>query len=186
MTQRSPHSHRWTETELRELIAAWLRQETLTCIAAKFGVTRHAITKQVTRMRNEGVPLPRRTPGNSAGRNYQLWTQEEIEYLVRRRREFVNVENIAVELNRTILAVQGMIQKLRKEGIDLTKYQRGRQRLWSADSLRNAIVGRHLELVHDDVPDARFPIGETLTFSAPQSPMAGCIGSALLQTFKAA
>lgn len=141
------NDHRWTEQELRALIGLWLGGKELDEIATHFSTTRYAINKQVGRMRRDGVPLPRRKNGHVAGRRNTLWTQSEVEFLIRRRNERASAEVIAEELDRSFLAVQAMLQNLRKEGVSVRKFGQGKRRLWDPDQLRAAIVGRGLRVV---------------------------------------
>lgn len=144
------NDRRWTQSEITLFIAAWLAGKELDEIAAQFGTTRYAINKLAGRLRRDGVALPRRNAGHRAGRRNKLWTQSEVEFLVRRRNEQATAEQIALELDRSFLAVQGMIQKLRIEGIDVRKFGQGKRRLWDAETLKGAIAGRGLRVVGPD------------------------------------
>ena len=143
--------HRWTDEELKRLIAMWLSGVGLEEVAGSFGITMSAVTKQVTRMRRNGIPLPHRKRGNKAGRRQRLWTQEEVEYIVRRRRDGITAEQLAIELDRTFYGVQAMVLKLRKEGVAIRSLGGGRTRLYNVDTLREAVAGRHLAVVSEDV-----------------------------------
>lgn len=147
MTPAPRNDRRWTDDELKKLIGLWMGGVELDAIAAEFGSTRYAVNKLVGRLRRDGIPLPRRNAGHRAGRRNTLWTQSEVEYLVRRRNEKATAEQIAEELDRSFLAVQGMLQRLRKEGVSVRQLGQGARRLWSADTLRAAIVGRGLRVV---------------------------------------
>jgi len=144
--------HRWSDEELKNLLSLWLAGTELDDIAHIFSVSRYAINKQIHRLRVNGVPVPRRKNGMKAGRHNQLWTQEEIEYLVRRRNEKATTEALGVELGRSFLAVQSMIQELRRQGVSIRMLGHGHRRLWNSDRLREAIVGRGLRVVGVDEP----------------------------------
>lgn len=147
------HGHRWTEEEIREVIGMWLAGKLATEIGAHFGVRGRAIMKLVGRLRREGIPLPKRA-GHVAGRHNRPWTQEEVEFLVRRRNERANAEQIASELDRSHNAVSAMISKLRQEGVNIRLIGHGTRRLWSAERLRAAMAGRHLRVVEDETAEA--------------------------------
>ena len=149
--QMARHGHRWTEHELREFIGMYMREIDVKTVADHFGVTVASCAKIATRLRSEGIPLPRRKWGHIAGRRNTPWTQEEVEYLVRRRRERATAETIALELGRTFNGVQGMILKLRKEGVDVGMLGSGVRRLWNPESLRIACAGRGLNIEREDV-----------------------------------
>jgi biotin operon repressor len=148
------NDRRWTDAELKKLIGLWLGGVELDAIAQEFGSTRYAVNKVVGRLRRDGVPLPRRNAGHRAGRRNALWTQAEVEYLFRRRNEKATAEQIAEELDRSFLAVQGMIQKLRQDGVSVRMLGQGTRRLWDADALRAAIAGRGLRVVGTDEEEA--------------------------------
>lgn len=157
MSNPSPfakHGHRWTEAEMRELIGMWLAEKPLGEIAAHFGVRPRAITKLAGRVRQQGIPLPKRSAGNFAGRHNKPWTQEEVEYLVRRRNERANAQQIADELDRTHNSVSAMIYKLRQEGVNVRLIGHGTRRLWNAERLRAAMAGRLLRVVEDEAEEA--------------------------------
>lgn len=138
------NEHRWTDDESKRLIGLWLDGAELDRIAESFGTTRYAINKHVQRLRNEGIPLPRRNNGHKAGRRNKLWTQSEVEFLIRRRNENATAEQIAIELDRSFLAVQGMIQKLRKEEVEVKRLGQGSRRLWDAGKLKATVLARKL------------------------------------------
>jgi len=142
--KKQTNGHRWTEEELRHLIAMWLDDVDIDTIASELSVTKIAVYKQTSRMRKEGIPLPRKTNGHVVGRRNQPWTQEEVEYLVRRRNDGITAESIAIELDRSFLAVQGMIATLRKEGVAVKMMGQGVRRKWNPSTLINAIAGRNL------------------------------------------
>jgi transposase len=153
--QASRHGHRWTEGELREFIGMYMREVDVKTVADHFGVTVASCSKIAVRLRKEGVPLPRRKQGHIAGRRNQPWTQEEVEYLTRRRREKATAEEIALELGRTFNGVQGMILTLRKEGVDVGMLGNGVRRLWSPERIKMACAGRGLALVAENTDDAQ-------------------------------
>lgn len=148
------HGHKWTETEMRELIGMWLSDVPTAEIASRFGVKTRSIQRLAGRIRAQGIPLPRRNPGNSASRFNKPWTQEEVEYVVRRRNERANAQQIADELDRTHNAVSAMIYKLRQEGVNVRLIGHGTRRLWNAEALRAAIAGRGLRVVEDETAEA--------------------------------
>ena len=148
------HGHRWTEAEMRELIGMWLSEKPTEEIAQHFGVTTRSICNVAQRIRRQGVPLPKRSQGHIAGRFNRPWTQEEAEYLVRRRNERASASQIAAELDRTHNGVAGMIARLRGEGVNVRLLGHGVRRLWNAESLRAAIAGRMLRVVEDETEEA--------------------------------
>lgn len=150
MTLAARNDRRWTEAEIRKFIGLWIAGTELDEIAAVFGSTRYALNKLAGRMRRDGIPLPRRKNGRKAGRAHKLWTQSEVEFLIRRRNEQATAEQIALELDRSFLAVNGMIQKLRIEGVDVRVLGRGKRKLWDAETLKGAIAGRGLRVVGPD------------------------------------
>ena len=133
---KARNGHRWTQAELVELMRLWDAEAELDEIATAFGVTRFAVGKMVGRLRANGIPLKLRTRGHRAGRRNQSWTQAEVEYLVRRRKDRATAEQIAVELDRTFPGVQGMIAALRREEVPVQMLGSGVRRLWNADILR--------------------------------------------------
>lgn len=139
---------------MREFIGMWLSEKPTEDIARHFGVQTRSISKLAQRIRREGVPLPARKSGNSAGRHNKPWTQEEVEYLVRRRNDRATASQIAVELDRTHNAVSAMIGNLRGEGVNVRMLGQGTRRLWSAASLRAAMAGRCLRIVGDEAEEA--------------------------------
>lgn len=128
--------HRWTNDELRLIMKMWAEDVPLTEIAEATNSTTVAILCQVQRMRKNGIPLKRRDKGHVQGRTNTPWTQGEVEYLLRRRRERATSESIAIELNRSANAVDGMIGRLRREGLTVNMRGKGVRRLWDAESLR--------------------------------------------------
>lgn len=113
-------------------------------IASLFNSTSFAINKIVVRLRREGIPLKRRTAGHRTGRVNKLWTQEEVEYVIRRRNDRATVEVIAAELGRSFIGVQNLIQKLRKEDVPIQMLGMGVRRLWNVEALKMAVAGRGL------------------------------------------
>lgn len=142
--KRQDHGHRWTDKELRKMIGLWMQGVDTAEIATRMKKTISALNKMATRLRNDGIPLPRKTQGHKLGRSNTPWTQEEVEYLVRRRNDRISAEQIGVELGRTFCAVQAMILKLRQEGVAVPMLGSGVRRLWNPDRLRHAIQGREL------------------------------------------
>ena len=138
------HAHRWTDAELILLITQWTANIDIDQIAEEFGCTRHGINAQILRMRRDGIPVPRRNAGPKADRANQPWTQADVEFLVRRRNDGATAEQIGNEMGRSFLAVQGMIQRLRQEGVGIRMLGSGVRRLWSADVLRTAIATKNL------------------------------------------
>src|SRR3989442_732689 len=113
------HGHRWTNEELQEYIKLYLSGKDSSEIANHFGVSISAVNKMALRMRKNGVMLPYKKRGHIAGRKNRQWTQEEVEYLVRRRNEGALTEEIASELDRTIYGVQGIICTLKSNGVEI-------------------------------------------------------------------
>ena len=146
---RSRNDHRWTDDELKQLMAMWLNGDDIDAIAHVFGISTYAVNKQVLRLRQNGVPLPRRSPGHRAGRFNMPWTPEEVEYVVRRRNEGGTYETIASELGRTYSGINGLLKRLHEEGVPVKMVGKGRRKLWNADRLREAIAGRNLLVTVD-------------------------------------
>ncbi len=132
--------HRWTTEELRTLMQLWAAKESLIEIAAKLNVTTASVLKMVQKLRKNGIPLERRKAGHVSGRVNQLWTQGEVEYLLRRRSEKSTVDEIAGELGRTWNGVNGMIAKLRSEQVPVAMMGNGVRRLWNPDALKAVAV----------------------------------------------
>jgi biotin operon repressor len=145
---KSVNGHRWSSAELKTLMAMWVDNKSLDVMSKELGVSRFAINKMVTRLRKEGIPLPKRTRGHEAGRRNHPWTQSEVEYLIRRREDKATCEQIAQELDRSFLGVQGMIQNLRKQDVQVPMLGCGVRKLWNADSLKAAIAGNVIRLEH--------------------------------------
>lgn len=136
------NGRKWTDTDLTELIALWCAHKPLDAIAKRFNTSEFAVRKMVTKMRANGIPIPMRAAGNRHGRTGRPWSQEEIEYLVRRRGERETAESIAAALGRSFQAVQNMISTLRREGVNVPMLGQGVRRRWSAESINMAIAGR--------------------------------------------
>ena len=143
--KKQNYGHRWTDEEFKKLIGGWLEGKSLDELGREFSCTRHGIHKAITRLRKDGIPLPRRKHGHAAGRKNCPWTQQEVEYLVRRREDQVSADQIALELDRSFLAVQNMIALLRKEGVEVKMLGMGVRRLWNPEILKAALVGRGLK-----------------------------------------
>lgn len=148
------NGHRWSEAEMREFIGLWMSNADILDMAKLFSVRPRTLYRLAGRLRREGIPLPKRKQGHVAGRHQKPWTQEEVEYLVRRRNDRANSQQIAEELDRTQNAVAAMIDKLRKEGVNIRMLGQGSRKLWSAASLRAAIAGRGLRVVSDEADEA--------------------------------
>lgn len=146
---RNNKGHRWTHEEASRLKDLWIEGKSYDDISEVIGVTRFAIMRMVARMRKEGVPLPRRTRGNYAGRHNQLWSQGEVEYLVRRRQERATTEQIGIELQRTFQSVQGMIAKLRTLGVDVPMLGCGVRKKWDPEQLKATMVGQNVIRLED-------------------------------------
>lgn len=145
-TDMKGHGHRWTTEELQRFIALWLTPEQTTAsIAETLGVSLASVNKVALRIRQNGVNLPYRRKGHIAGRKNTYWTQEEVEYFMRRRNEGATTEQIATELDRSYQGVQGMIQRLRKEAVPFKMIGKGKHKLWDAEKLKIAIIGRGLK-----------------------------------------
>lgn len=112
-------------------------------LAIEFKSTRYALLRQIQRLRQEGIPLKRRTKGNKADRAQQPWSQGEAEYLLRRRNERATAEEISLELGRSVMSIQGMIQKLIKEGVPIAMRGNGVPRKWDPENLK-AVAATHI------------------------------------------
>lgn len=130
---------RWTTQEMMSFVADWNLGTDIGEMAQKYDVSPTTIRKRVLRLRQDGVPLPHRRAGHIAGRYNDPWTQADVEYVVRRRKEGISNAAIAVELGRTFCAVQGIVSQLRKEGV-VEKLGSGRKRLWNFDAIKAAAV----------------------------------------------
>ena len=131
---------KWTNEMMLSFIGMWIDGRSLEEIAEHFSVSRHAVNKMAGRMRRDGIKLKRRNAGHVTQRSNSLWTQSEIEYLIRRRSEGVSSEQIGEELGRSFLAVQGMIARLSKEGASIKKLGSGQKRLWSIEAVNMAVA----------------------------------------------
>lgn len=138
--------HRWTTEEMAKLMQMWAAGESLESIQEALNITQASVLKTVQRLRNNGIPLHRRTKGHKAGRRNQPWTQGDMEYLLRRRIENATCEEIAIELGRTWTAVNCMIQKLRSEDVPVAMRGNGVRRLWNAESLKSFMMKKPEEL----------------------------------------
>lgn len=134
----------WTQDDLTKLVGLWCSHVPVEEIASTFGVSRVAVNKMVTKLRQGGIPIPRRKAGTRPNRHFQQWTQQEVEYLVRRLAHRDTHERIALDLGRTHQAVQMMAGKLRSEGAPVKKLRGGRARLWDAEAINIAIAGKGL------------------------------------------
>jgi biotin operon repressor len=152
MSEHKPR-YRWAEDDLRTLIAMWCDGKVADEIGRHFGISARGVTKAIGRLRRQGVPLPKRG-GWVPGRRQKPWTQEEVEYLIRRRNERASSAKIAEELDRTDFAISAMIHKLRQEGVNVRMLGHGTRRLWNAENLRAAMAGRMLRVVEDETEEA--------------------------------
>jgi biotin operon repressor len=150
--KRQSHGHRWTDEELKSLMASWAEGWDVAIIADNLNVTRAAVLKMVVRLRSNGIPLAKRQAGHVAGRRNQPWTQEEVEYLVRRREQLATTEQIAIDLQRSWSSVQLMIGKLRKEGVPVKMLGCGVRRLWDPAKLMQSVAGRGLISETEEAP----------------------------------
>ena len=128
--------HRWTTDELKQLMTMWAANKPLEEISSELKVTQVALLKQIQRMRKNGIPLSHRRNGHVAGRKNNNWTQGEVEYLLRRRNEKATSEEIGAELGRSPNSIDAMIQKLRKEDVNVAMRGNGVRRLWDAEALK--------------------------------------------------
>src|SRR3990167_11284606 len=102
------HGHRWSQEELIALMGDWAAGLSPQEIGIKLNVTPFAVPKMVVKLRKNGIPLTRRKRGHKTGRSNQLWTQAEVEYLIRRREDRATLDEIAADLERTHSAVNVM------------------------------------------------------------------------------
>lgn len=128
--------HRWTNEELKQLMQMWAADIPIETIASELKSTHTSILKQVQRLRTNGIPLKRRDKGHRNGIKNTLWTQGEIEYLLRKRNEKATSEEIGIQLGRSANAVDAMIAKLRKEEVDIKMRGNGVRKLWDAEALK--------------------------------------------------
>lgn len=134
--------HRWTTDELRLLMKLWSDDTPLEEIARQLNATEMAISKQVFRLRREGIPLERRINGHPIGMRNKAWTHADVQYLLRRRLDYATAEQIGVELGRTRPAVCAMIQNLRKEQVPVAMRGNGVRRQWDANLLKAFAVNQ--------------------------------------------
>lgn len=134
------HGHRWTNEQIKEIMNLWSQEIEAPIIAEKMNSSLSAISKLIVRLRAEGIPLKRRQRGHKLGRSNQLWTQSEIEFLVRRRMDNVSCERIGLDLGRSYNSVNAMVMKLRNEGVSVPMYGQGVRRLWDADILKATLL----------------------------------------------
>lgn len=132
--------HRWTQTEIKKLMRMWADGEPVPEIAKALKTSRAAISKHVVRLRQNGIPLQRRTRGNFAGRSGRAWTAGEIEFLIRRRDEKATSEEIAIAIGRSWQAVSAMIYKLRCENVPIAMRGSGVRRLYDLEALKGVAV----------------------------------------------
>lgn len=133
----------YTTDEMRLLIALWEEGKEVAEIAQTLNVKDGAVLKQVQRLRADGIPLTcRRSGSKGAGRARRLWTQEEVEYLLRRRLAGATCEEIAVDLGRSYSGVNGMIKSLRTKGVPVAMRGTGVKRLWDPEALKGSLAGR--------------------------------------------
>lgn len=130
------HGHRWTNDELKVLANAWQSSVPAEIIGKHLLVSAYAVRKMAFKLRQNGIPLTYHRKGHVAGRRNMLWSQSEVEYLIKRRKDKATAEEIATELNRTFMGVQGMIAKLKSEKVHVGMLGCGKRRLWNADVLR--------------------------------------------------
>jgi biotin operon repressor len=128
---KNNHGHRWSNDEIRTLMRMWAEDKSLNEISEELKVTKTAAQRMIVRLRSEGIPLKRRTRGNFAGRRNSPWSQSQIEYLLRRRKERATIEEIANELERSVMSINSMIQTLRKEGVAVPNFGSGCRRKWN-------------------------------------------------------
>lgn len=114
----------------------WQKDSPLEEIATALNASQFAIGKMVVRLRQQGIPLTRRKRGHVAGRRNTNWSHSEVEFLIRRRAENATCEVVAMELSRTVIAVNAMIQNLRKEGVNVPMFGQGVRRLWDVNALK--------------------------------------------------
>ena len=130
------YGNRWTMDKLTDLMRMWDSGKELDTIASELNSTPNAIRKVIQRLRKNGVPLIRRTKGRVSGRSSKYWSQGEVEYLVRRRKENATNEEISVELGRSECAIAGMVSNLRINDVPIPLKGYGMRRLYNTDSLK--------------------------------------------------
>lgn len=132
--------HRWTTEELKTLMSMWASGESVEAISSVLNSSRGAISKQVVKLRQNGIPLERRTKGNYAGRGGKAWTAGEVEFLIRKRDERATSEEIALSIGRSWQAVSAMIYKLRQEEVPIAMRGSGVRRLYDLEALKGVAV----------------------------------------------
>lgn len=165
--------HRWSQAEIVALMAQWSEGKPPAEIAEGLKVSPFAVGKMVVRLRKQGIPLKRRTRGHVAGRANQPWTQGEIEYLIRQRGERATMDEIAMAIGRTPLAIAAMIQKLRGEHVQVPMFGNGVRRLYDMNALRATFLestpgGKASEVHADaiDIPDGTYTASSARRFGA--------------------
>lgn len=139
-TTKHNYGHRWTNQQIKQLMQSWENGDSLANISESLQLTQNSISKMVVRLRQQGIPLKRRARGHVAGRSNTLWSQSEIEYLIRRRNDKATTEQIGIELGRTFNAVNAMVHKLRHEQVPIAMMGSGCRKLWDSNLLK-AIFG---------------------------------------------
>lgn len=126
------HGHKWTDNEIEQLLDLWISDKTKEEIANEMNTTIAALNCFTKRLRKQGVPFPRRKAGHKRGISNRYWTQEDVDYLMRRRMQGISHEQIAKELDKTFLSVQSMTHKIRREGINFAlRFASGQKKLWN-------------------------------------------------------
>ena len=137
---QATNGHRWTNEELTHFTKLWLSKKTSLEVAKELKVSLSAVNKIAVRLRKNGFMLPYRRKGHQAGMNNKLWTQSEVEYLLRRREEGATSEEISSELDRTFYGVLGMLQSLRKHDINYKRIGSGKRKLWDTEKIQLALL----------------------------------------------
>ena len=132
---RFNYGNRWDSDGIRNLMRLWSEGISVQSIAKQLKTSSYAISKMVVRLRQNGVPLARRKKGHVSGRSNQLWSQSEVEYLVRRRKDGVTAEQIGIDLGRTTNAVNAMISNLRMKNVPVGLLGNGCRKLWDSNIL---------------------------------------------------
>lgn len=153
-TTRHYKGHRWTTDELKQLMALWQAGEVMETLMDRLNSTQSAILKMIQALRKQGIPLIRRDHGRVKGEKAgsplravspgkywgRPWTQSDMEYVIRRRRENATAEDLAIELGRSVGGINGVIQKLRKDHVPVPMRGQGVRRLWDANQLRAKFI----------------------------------------------
>ena len=134
--KKQSNGHRWRTEELAALIEMWSNNVPFAEMAEALRVTESAIRKMSIKLRSSGVPLAYRKAGHKPNRYNKAWSHAEVEFVIRRRREGASSEMIASEIGRSFFGVQGIVQKLRKEGVGVPMLGNGVRRLWDANALK--------------------------------------------------